>query len=147
AESLCDTIQHRRRQESWNRRALPQRTGDRPGWEAGLQRVLDERGVLIVSGEKSSEAERGQWHARVHTVSEDSYERLQLTDMTSPHWIVSCVSRGHVHTWNEGPERHMLAAHAGDVMIHPPQRAFSEHAEVPGTHLWMSLETTGEFDL
>lgn len=77
---------------------------------------------------------QGPWSVRVRTVRRSSYDKLRIEDQQYPNWIVSYVRSGRVRT---GAAGEMYAVRPGDVMLHPPNVPFAEHADGPGTHLWM----------
>lgn len=66
-----------------------------------------------------------------------SYNSLDIIDQIYPHWVISYVLRGDVVTSCCGES---WRAKAGDVMLHPPQLPFSEHASGPGTHQWLLID-------
>ncbi len=70
-----------------------------------------------------------------------AYARLNIADMTRPHWILSHVREGCVTTTTRGI---VSTARAGDVMLHVPGLAFSETATAPGTHQWMAFDANVE---
>ena len=68
-----------------------------------------------------------------------AYNRLDIVDMTRPHWILSHVLDGQVTTTTRGVT---CTARAGDVMLHLPGLPFTEIAGGPGTHQWMAFDAT-----
>lgn len=88
----------------------------------------------------------GPWSVQLHTVNRTAYSRLAMDNRSFPNWIISYVKSGNVTT-GTGGEAHPVRA--GEVMLHPPQLPFSEHAEGAGIHLWMqvSILCSHHFDL
>ncbi len=68
-----------------------------------------------------------------------AYARLNIVELTRPHWILSHVREGEVTTTSRGI---VSLAKAGDVMLHVPGLPFSETASKPGTHQWMAFDAT-----
>ncbi|MFD0670666.1 helix-turn-helix domain-containing protein [Cohnella sp. GCM10027633] len=89
---------------------------------------------------------QGPWSVQLQTVSRAPYDRLAIEGRVFPNWIISFVKEGDVTTGTGGETRRVRA---GDVMLHPPNLPFSEHADRSGTHLWMqaSIRCAHQFDL
>ncbi|RKP52982.1 AraC family transcriptional regulator [Cohnella endophytica] len=77
---------------------------------------------------------QGPWTVELHTISRSTYDGLRLDDVVFPHWIISYVQEGNVRT-GSGGEFHRVKA--GEVMLHPPNLPFTEHADGRGAHLWL----------
>ena len=82
-------------------------------------------------------AVRERLDVAVHFVETAGYRSLAIAGMARPHWIASHVLSGEVETATAGET---ARARAGDVMVHPPDLAFSERAAGPGVHQWFQFE-------
>ena len=73
----------------------------------------------------------------LYAAEETSYEALELPQRRLVCWVISYVQQGRVVI--DTPEgKH--TAEAGEVMVHPPNQFFSEHASTPGVHQWLLLD-------
>lgn len=77
-----------------------------------------------------------QYDFSLHALEQPSYDQIAIRDLKMPYWVVSHVKSGRIETIT-GDEQ--AAATTGDVMIHPPNVAFSEIATLPGTHQWFAF--------
>jgi AraC-like DNA-binding protein len=80
----------------------------------------------------------GELKLNVLQVARTSYSTLN-GDMKHVHWAISHVAQGKVTSRAAGYE---FEAQAGSVLVHPPRIAYSEFAQVPGTHEWMVFDAT-----
>jgi AraC-like DNA-binding protein len=73
----------------------------------------------------------------LYAAEETAYEQLKLPQRRLDCWVVSYVKLGDVTvTAPDGRVR----ARTGNVMVHPPNQFFGEHASTPGVHQWFLLD-------
>jgi AraC-like DNA-binding protein/mannose-6-phosphate isomerase-like protein (cupin superfamily) len=72
-----------------------------------------------------------QLQIQIYYVGRPAYKSLQIHEQTRPFWILSHVVEGEVEM-NTLEETYLVKP--GDVMLHPPQEAFSEYARGAGQH-------------
>lgn len=72
-----------------------------------------------------------QLQIQIYYVGRPAYKSLQILNQTKPFWIISHVVEGEVEM-NTLEETYLV--NQGEVMLHPPQVAFSECSKVAGQH-------------
>ncbi|MBP3963889.1 AraC family transcriptional regulator [Paenibacillus lignilyticus] len=85
-----------------------------------------------------------QWQVNVYMVDEGKYETLNHQRIIYPNWVISHVRQGRVITTTNG-EQHEVRE--GGVMLHPPFLPFSERAERPGLHEWVSVQIQTSYNV
>ncbi|RAP76047.1 helix-turn-helix domain-containing protein [Paenibacillus montanisoli] len=85
-----------------------------------------------------------QWQVSVYQVDVGQYETLKHEQIMYPNWVISHVRQGRVITETNG-EQHEVRA--GGVMLHPPFLPFSERADVPGVHEWLSVQIQTSYNV